>query len=102
MNDLYSYLLYFIHEYGNTEDFLKIYEDNYESLEFRTHLAAIKEYIRMGDIKKIEESIIRATQYWYPMEHNQVEPIVFLTDEMIRPFITNEIANQILLTPKLQ
>lgn len=97
-----DYLLYSLHKEGSTNDFIEVYERAIanKSLIFDTHLFAIKEYASINEKEKCRKSIIECTKCWSAIELNQIEPIIFLIDNEIRPLIDMELAKEIILTPK--
>jgi hypothetical protein len=95
-----DYLLYFIHEYGNTNDFVRLYESYADTLFLHTHLKASKELLAIGDTKNAEKALLRYTSRWSPFEYPQVAPIQILLEQELFLNINPELGYTILTTPK--
>src|SRR5262249_11823199 len=73
-----EYLLYFLHEYGTTADFLSVYERYEDSVSSEKHLDAAREYAASGDEKRAQKAIRAFVAGWYPFEYAQVEPVALV------------------------
>jgi hypothetical protein len=68
-----QYELYFLFDYGNTKDFIKVYEANPLISDYLTHLRAAIVYGSINEIKKTNEALIK---YWDLMfNYKPFEPL---------------------------
>ncbi|MCC7196985.1 hypothetical protein IT413_02195 [Candidatus Peregrinibacteria bacterium] len=97
-----DYILYFLNLYGKTEDFIKVYENAGEGVDYLNHERAAHEYMALGDIKGAQKTLLICAKNWWPVEHMQVEPVALMTENTLLPALTKDICLKIIKTPKGQ
>lgn len=100
--DAVGYILYFLIQYGNTEECLNYYENNWESAIIEdNHLKIAQVYRAKGQIDKTKEVILRfASKFWLPIEHLQIVPMKLFQYEDLMEIMDKEIKSEILKTDK--
>jgi hypothetical protein len=100
--DAIGYIFHFLIDYGNTEECLNYYEENWESVIMEeSHLKVAQIYRTQNQIDKSQEVIHRfATKFWYPIEHLQIVPMKLWCYEDLIPILDKELKREILKTNK--
>lgn len=100
-----DYILYFLHYYGNTADFIKVYDGlgkDAEKLNYENQKRAAVDYMAAGNIKKVQEVLLNCAKTWWPVEQMQVEPVDLFGMKELIPALDKKICEEILKMSKAE